>query len=92
MDDKDIFIEVYKIGLAKRLLNDKVQLDQEKQMISQIKVSCGSNYTSKLEGMLSDLNNSSSIENNFKMETSELPIEFNVKILTNGYWPKFTSD
>ena len=54
--DKDLFIEVYRNFLAKRLLNDKSESrDQEKTMISYIKMSCGPQFTKKLEGMLSDL-------------------------------------
>lgn len=40
--DKDLFIEVFKSYLAKRLLNEKsVSIDAEKSMISHIKMSCG---------------------------------------------------
>jgi cullin 1 len=40
--DKDLFIEVYRSYLAKRLLNDKsLSEDNEKIMISHIKMSCG---------------------------------------------------
>lgn len=54
--DKDLFIEVYRSYLAKRLLNDKsASKDLEKTMISHIKMSCGPQFTKKLEGMLTDL-------------------------------------
>jgi Cullin family len=40
--DKDLFIEVFRSYLAKRLLNEKSQnMDHEKAMISHIKISCG---------------------------------------------------
>lgn len=55
--DKDVFVEVFRGFLAKRLLNDKSQsIDNEKVMISHIKMSCGPQFTKKLEGMLNDLN------------------------------------
>ena len=40
--DKDLFIEVFRSYLAKRLLNDKTaSKDLEKTMISHIKMACG---------------------------------------------------
>lgn len=40
--DKDLFIEVYRSYLAKRILNEKSQsMDLERSMISFIKMSCG---------------------------------------------------
>lgn len=45
LEEKDIFIEVYRIQLAKRLLNDKILLEFEKQFIGRIKMSCGPMYT-----------------------------------------------
>jgi hypothetical protein len=54
--DKDLFIEVYRSYLGKRLLNEKYQsMDLERTMISLIKMSCGPQFTKKLEGMLNDL-------------------------------------
>jgi len=54
--DKDLFIEVYRSYLAKRLLNEKSQsVEQERQMISFIKLQSGPQFTKKLEGMLNDL-------------------------------------
>lgn len=54
--DKDLFIEVYRSYLAKRLLNEKSQsLDLERSMISYIKMSCGPQFTKRLEGMMNDL-------------------------------------
>ena len=54
--DKDIFIEVYRSYLAKRLLIEKSQsIELEKSMISFIKMSCGPQFTKKLEGMITDL-------------------------------------
>lgn len=52
LEDKDIFIEVYRNQLARRLLNDKLVLEFEKQFIGKIKMLCGPVYTSKLEGMI----------------------------------------
>ena len=55
--DKDLFIEVYRSYLAKRLLNEKFQSEENERIaISHIKMSCGPQFTKKLEGMLNDLN------------------------------------
>jgi hypothetical protein len=55
--DKDLFIEVFRSYLSKRLLNDKSQsIDLERTIIAFVKISCGPSFTKKLEGMLSDLN------------------------------------
>jgi hypothetical protein len=54
--DKDLFIEVYRSYLAKRLLNEKYQsIEQEKSMITFVKLQSGPQFTKKLEGMLNDL-------------------------------------
>ena len=55
--DKDIFIEVFKSYLAKRLLNEKSRsIESEQSIISQLKLSCGVQFTKKVEGMITDLN------------------------------------
>ena len=67
MEDKDLFIEVYKCGLAKRLLDNKcASLDYEKEFIGKIKMNCGPQYTSKVEGMLTDVNNEQNLINDYK--------------------------
>ncbi len=90
LDDKDLFIEVYRLGLARRLLNDKFALEFEKSLIGKIKLGCGPQYTSKLEGMVTDLGTSRIVEEEFLEERKgSLPIQFNLKVLTNGHWPTY---
>lgn len=49
---KDVFEAFYKKDLAKRLLLGRsVSIDAEKGAISKLKTECGSQFTSKLEGM-----------------------------------------
>lgn len=56
LTDKDVFIETYRSYLAKRLLLEKSEsVELERSMISFIKMSCGPQFTKKLEGMLTDL-------------------------------------
>lgn len=55
--DKDRFGEIYRNQLAKRLLSGRsASADSERSMLSKLKMRCGAQYTSKMEGMLSDLN------------------------------------
>ena len=54
--DKDLFLEVTRHLLAKRLLNSRsASIEAEKSVISKIKNSFGTQATGKLEGMLTDL-------------------------------------
>lgn len=93
--DKDLFIEVFRSYLAKRLLNEKsLSIDHEKTMISHLKMSCGPQFTKKLEGMLTDLSLANeeskkflaSSESNSELQTN---VDFNVTILTTSYWPSY---
>ena len=56
LNDKDVFNEIYRNQLAKRLLNQRSASDEhERMMIGKLKLKCGAQFTSKLEGMLNDL-------------------------------------
>ncbi|KAL3922533.1 MAG: hypothetical protein SGPRY_004527 [Prymnesium sp.] len=53
LSDKDIFAEFYKKQLAKRLLLARSSSDDaERSMIAKLKLRCGAQFTSKLEGTL----------------------------------------
>jgi hypothetical protein len=54
--DKDLYIEVYRNHLARRLLQDKSEdLEAEKVMITNLKINCGLAQIKQLEGMIGDL-------------------------------------
>lgn len=56
LQDKDIFENFYKHHLAKRLLAGRSGSDDaERSMISKLKTECGYQFTSKLEGMFTDM-------------------------------------
>lgn len=56
LTDKDLFAEIYRNQLAKRLLNARSSSDDwEKLMIGKLKHRCGAQFTGKMEGMLNDL-------------------------------------
>jgi cullin 3 len=56
LQDKDLFENFYKRYLAKRLLAGKsTSEDMERSMIAKLKTECGYHFTSKLEGMFTDM-------------------------------------
>jgi len=62
-------------------------------MIAKLKMNCGAQFTSKLEGMITDLSLAADWQKKFRtqMESKAEPprIEFNVTVLTTGYWPSY---
>mmetsp|Transcript_9320 Transcript_9320/g.26748 ORF Transcript_9320/g.26748 Transcript_9320/m.26748 type:complete len:561 (-) Transcript_9320:1059-2741(-) len=98
LSDKDMFAEFYRKQLAKRLLlNRSASDDDERSLITKLKYRCGAQFTSKLEGMLTDMNVSKDNQNNFSawMRKSEvnLGIECSVTVSplrSNGsLWRQF---
>eukprot|EP00615_Pteridomonas_danica_P010351 CAMPEP_0114360526 /NCGR_PEP_ID=MMETSP0101-20121206/23934_1 /TAXON_ID=38822 ORGANISM="Pteridomonas danica, Strain PT" /NCGR_SAMPLE_ID=MMETSP0101 /ASSEMBLY_ACC=CAM_ASM_000211 /LENGTH=638 /DNA_ID=CAMNT_0001504815 /DNA_START=386 /DNA_END=2302 /DNA_ORIENTATION=- len=94
--DKDLFAEIYRNQLAKRLLNQRSASDEhEKLVITKLKQRCGSQFTSKMEGMLSDLSIGVDHAVDFKeFYTKKDPtsnLDFSTQMLTTGYWPSYTS-
>mmetsp|Transcript_20917 Transcript_20917/g.49317 ORF Transcript_20917/g.49317 Transcript_20917/m.49317 type:complete len:772 (+) Transcript_20917:258-2573(+) len=101
LSDKDVFESFYKQHLAKRLLMGRsVSDDVEKAMVSELKRECGYQFTSKLEGMFNDIRVSRDMQElykNYKRNqsleqesdgaASGKPIDIEVDVLTNGYWP-----
>ena len=92
---KDVFEAFYKKDLAKRLLLSKsASVDAEKSMISRLKAECGSQFTTKLEGMFKDVETSRDIMRGFAADekiAKELPenVDVFVHVLTAGYWPTY---
>mmetsp|Transcript_71001 Transcript_71001/g.199275 ORF Transcript_71001/g.199275 Transcript_71001/m.199275 type:complete len:622 (+) Transcript_71001:189-2054(+) len=97
--DKDLFSEIYKNQLAKRLLNQRsASDDHERLMISKLKARCGSQFTGKMEGMLNDLaigvDHQQEFEPHYKEKLEESGaagphVDFGVQVLTTGYWPTY---
>lgn len=56
LSDKDVFERYYKQHLSTRLLLGKSVSDEvERGMITKLKIECGYQFTSKLEGMFTDM-------------------------------------
>eukprot|EP00027_Filamoeba_sp_ATCC50430_P010543 CAMPEP_0168562902 /NCGR_PEP_ID=MMETSP0413-20121227/12379_1 /TAXON_ID=136452 /ORGANISM="Filamoeba nolandi, Strain NC-AS-23-1" /LENGTH=717 /DNA_ID=CAMNT_0008594377 /DNA_START=100 /DNA_END=2253 /DNA_ORIENTATION=+ len=94
IQEKDVFEKYYKQHLAKRLLLGRsVSDDAERNMIAKLKTECGYQFTSKLEGMFTDMKLSADTMEGFKSYVKtfqESPLEgvdLNVYVLTTGFWP-----
>jgi len=99
--DKDIFESYYKQHLAKRLLSGRTVGDEaERGMVSELKKECGYQFTSKLEGMFTDMRISRDTRDAYKKhkiekekqrkrdrESNLKTVDIDVDVLTTGYWP-----
>lgn len=95
--DKDLFAEFYRKQLARRLLLQRSEsMDAEKMMIGKLKIMCGSQFTSKLEGMMNDVRASMDLSAfvNWQRDTrADMGgIEMTVQTLTTGFWPTYPID
>ncbi|XP_028806440.1 cullin-3A [Neltuma alba] len=91
LQEKDVFEKYYKQHLAKRLLSGKtVSDDAERSLIVKLKTECGYQFTSKLEGMFTDMKTSEDTIQGFYAchgaETGDSPT-LSVHVLTTGSWP-----
>ncbi|GMH34701.1 hypothetical protein BSKO_02562 [Bryopsis sp. KO-2023] len=94
ISDKDLFAEFYRKKLARRLLFEKSNNDEHEQSIlSRLKQQCGAQFTSKMEGMVTDLQLAREKETEFEEWTSgcgkKLGIDMSVQVLTTGFWPTY---
>jgi len=96
LQEKDVFEKYYKQHLAKRLLSGKtVSDDAERSLIVKLKTECGYQFTSKLEGMFTDMKTSRDTMQGFtsmlaaSSEGNEGPT-LAVQVLTTGSWPTQT--
>ena len=59
LQEKDVFEKYYKQHLAKRLLSGRTASDDaERSFLLKLKTECGYQFTSKLEGMFTDMKTS----------------------------------
>ncbi|KAG4148772.1 hypothetical protein ERO13_D05G304600v2 [Gossypium hirsutum] len=90
LQEKDVFEKYYKQHLAKRLLSGKtVSDDAERSLIVKLKTACGYQYTSKLEGMFTDMKTFQDTMQGFCSSHPELTDgpTLVVQVLTTGSWP-----
>lgn len=89
--DKDVFEGFYKNSFAKRLLENRHNNeDAERALVLKLKEECGFQFTQKLEVMFKDIKVSEELTSEFKTKPSclALGLELNMKVLTQGHWPK----
>lgn len=97
LSDKDIFAEIYRDMLAKRLLGQRSASDEmERTMVGKLKQRCGSQFTGKFEGMINDLQVGTDHKTQFDTYCAskekfgpDTDIDFGVQVLTTGYWPTY---
>merc|ERR1719221_1643434 len=98
LSDKDLLAEIYRNQLSKRLLYEtSASEDSEKIMIAKLKMKCGAQFTSKLEGMINDLSLATDWQKEFREHCEHLDegraalggIDFGVQVLTTGFWPSY---
>ncbi|CAM8878442.1 hypothetical protein QQ045_018940 [Rhodiola kirilowii] len=91
LHEKDVFEKYYKQHLAKRLLSGKtVSDDAERSLIVKLKTECGYQFTSKLEGMFTDMKTSQdTMQGFYANHGAELGegATLDVQVLTTGSWP-----
>ncbi|KAF2559122.1 hypothetical protein F2Q68_00012776 [Brassica cretica] len=93
ISDNDLFAEFYRKKLARRLLfgHHKVNKEHETIMITKIKRQQGGQYTSKMEGMVTDMQLAKEFQKGFKGSLTEKPggIDLAVTVLTTLHWPSY---
>jgi cullin 3 len=93
LQDKDVFESFYKQHLAKRLLFGRsISDDAERTMVSLLKAECGYQFTTKIEGMFTDIRISRETRDKYKNYQRQhgedrSGIDIEVDVLTTGYWP-----
>ncbi|CAL5437154.1 unnamed protein product [Camellia sinensis] len=97
ISDKDLYAEFYRKKLSRRLLFDKsANDDHERIILSKLKQQCGGQFTSKMEGMVTDLTlareNQTHFEEYLENNSNANPgIDLTVTVLTTGFWPTYKS-
>ncbi|CAI9100076.1 OLC1v1037001C1 [Oldenlandia corymbosa var. corymbosa] len=92
ISEKDMFSEFYRKKLARRLLYDRSASDEhERSILTKLKQQCGGQFTSKMEGMVTDLALARENQKEFKEHPVKNPsgIDFSVTVLTTGFWPSY---
>ncbi|CAL9149330.1 unnamed protein product [Musa hybrid cultivar] len=97
INEKDLFAEFSRKKLARRLLFDRyANEDHERLILTYLKQQCGGQFSSKMEGMVTDLTlakeNQSCFEDYLYANPHAHPgTELSVSVLTTGFWPSYKS-
>lgn len=83
--------------LGRRLLFDKGGNDeQERNLLSKLKHYFGGQFTSKMEGMLTDMSVAKDNQSKYEQHINDKPqlhpsVDLSVQVLTTGFWPTYKS-
>lgn len=92
IQDKDVFREAYCQLMAKRLINQRSNLDIERIVVAYLQNEAGFGYTSKIKNMISDIETKSDVLAEFQEYKKSINLshfDFSLQILTSGAWPTF---
>ncbi|XP_022545706.2 cullin-1-like [Brassica napus] len=99
ISDKDLFAEFYRKKQARRLLFGRFNDEHERSILTKLKGQFGGQFTSKMEGMVTDMqlakDQQTGFEEHIKNGNTGKPkgVDFTVNVLTTGFWPSYkTSD
>jgi len=96
LKDKDIFLDIYKSALSRRLLNKlSVSNDAEDCFITKLKVECGQQSIQKLASMFTDMALSDQLQEEYmKGSHSGSPggVIHEVRVLQTNAWPEKADD
>lgn len=98
LTDKDMFSEFYRKLLSKRLLLQRsASKDAENSMIGKLKLRCGAQFTSKMEGMINDMRGAEDHETGYRAFCTQRAFDtrgcdFAVQTLTSGFWPTYKAE
>ncbi|CAA7061300.1 unnamed protein product [Microthlaspi erraticum] len=97
--DKDLFAEFYRKKQARRLLFDRSGGEEhESSLLTKLKQQLGGQFTSKMEGMVTDMTLAKDSQLQFEAYlntcvATKPGIDMTVTVLTTGFWPSYkTSD
>ncbi|KAJ1680331.1 hypothetical protein EV182_000201 [Spiromyces aspiralis] len=89
---KDMFEAYYKQGLSRRLIHGtSASKDIELLVLSKLKNECGEGFTSRLEGMLKDIDISRDFAEKFSKSKAYkgAKVEFGPLTINKKYWPTY---
>jgi cullin 3 len=94
--DKDRFESLYRLHLAKRLLNSRSSSEEiELTFVEKLKEVQGTNFTTNLEKMFIDMRTSRDLQSQFRLarHNGEVDVKFdvNVNVLRQNFWPSSTA-
>ncbi|CAJ1446781.1 unnamed protein product [Effrenium voratum] len=96
LKDKDIFLDIYKSALSRRLLSKlSVSNDAEDCFITKLKVECGQQAIQKLASMFTDMALSDQLQEEYiksAHQGSPGGVQHEVKVLQTNAWPEKADD